>query len=104
MGSGCGSVVGTAVASDIRDPRFESSHRQFYLFDVNCIKNGNWKDKKSRGKSPGWPPFLNCKKILSHLVNSFVCGRSDLGITRLVVVLNRKKEPLKIVEWCEQSF
>ena len=41
MGSGCGSV-GRAVASDSRGPRFESSHRQKFiyielLFTVNCV-------------------------------------------------------------------
>ena len=40
-GSGCGSV-GRAVASDTRDPRFESIHRQKFiyiknLFTVNCV-------------------------------------------------------------------
>ena len=39
--SGCGSV-GRAVASDIRGPRFESSHRQKiinieHLYTVNCV-------------------------------------------------------------------
>ena len=37
MGSGCGSV-GRVVASDSRDPQFESSHRQTFiehLFTVN---------------------------------------------------------------------
>ena len=41
-GSGCGSV-GRAVASDTRDPRFESSQRQKFIFiehvftTVNCV-------------------------------------------------------------------
>ena len=40
-GSGCGSV-GRAVASETRGPRFESSHRQIFiyiehLFTVNCV-------------------------------------------------------------------
>ena len=30
LGSGCGSV-GRAVASDTRDPRFKSSHRQTFI-------------------------------------------------------------------------
>ena len=37
-GSGCGSV-GRVVASDIRGPRFESSHQQVFImniFTVNC--------------------------------------------------------------------
>ena len=54
VGSGCG-TVGRAVASDARDPRFESSHRQFNLlpFDcfINCIENMKMK-KKEAGNSP----------------------------------------------------
>ena len=37
MCSGCGSV-GRAVASDTREPQFESIH-QLILFSINCIKN-----------------------------------------------------------------
>ena len=38
MGSGCGSVGG-AVASDIRGPRFEPSHRHLVdVLSVNCIE------------------------------------------------------------------
>ena len=41
QGSGCGSV-GRVVTSDTRGPRFESSHRQKFiynehLFTVNCV-------------------------------------------------------------------
>ena len=41
LGSGCGSV-GRAVASNIRGPRFKSSHRQKFiyfehLFPINCV-------------------------------------------------------------------
>ena len=36
MRSGCG-AVGRAVASDNRDPWFESSHQQGY-FTINCIQ------------------------------------------------------------------
>ena len=36
-GSGCGSV-GRAVASDTRDPRFESSHWQKFIYILNiCL-------------------------------------------------------------------
>ena len=40
MGSCCG-AVGRAVASNTRDPQFESRHRQFYLQSVLffCIKD-----------------------------------------------------------------
>ena len=33
QGSGCG-AVGRVVASDTRDPRFESSHWQIYLLSI----------------------------------------------------------------------
>ena len=37
QGSGCGSV-GRAVASDTRGPRFDSSHRQKFIYTLNiCI-------------------------------------------------------------------
>ena len=44
LGSDCGSV-GRAVASDNRDPRFESSLQEI-LFTINCI--GKTKIKKKR--------------------------------------------------------
>ena len=49
-GSGGGSV-GRAVASDVRGPRFESSHRQtflsdIYLFTINYIEKTKNKEKK----------------------------------------------------------
>ena len=34
LGSFCGSF-GRAVASDTRGPRFESSHRNFFIYTVN---------------------------------------------------------------------
>ena len=48
-GSGFGSV-GRAVASNIRDSRFNSSHLQI-LFSINCIKSvlKIWK-KQKRGR------------------------------------------------------
>ena len=36
IGSGCGAVRG-AVASNTRDPRFESSHRQI-IFSTHCTE------------------------------------------------------------------
>ena len=38
LDSGCGSV-GRSVASDARDPRFESSHRQIYFLSA-VLKTG----------------------------------------------------------------
>ena len=37
LGSFCGSF-GRAVASDTRGPRFESSHRNFFIYTVNWIE------------------------------------------------------------------
>ena len=50
LGSGCG-TVDSAVASDIRGPGFESSHRQLLLnmFTV-CIKDEN--KRKEAGNGP----------------------------------------------------
>ena len=52
-GSGCGSVD-RAVASDTRDPRFESRHWQTFikhLFTVNCVEKTKIK-KKEAGNGP----------------------------------------------------
>ena len=50
--SGCGSV-GKAVASDTRDPQFESSHQQtLYYLGIYCQK-----DKKKREKRPALAQF-----------------------------------------------
>ena len=59
QGSGCGSV-GRAVASDTKGPRFESSHRQKFLyfystFDYYQLCIGKTKIKKNR---PGMAHFL----------------------------------------------
>ena len=48
LDGGCGSV-GRAVATDIGDPRFESSHRQF-LFTINCTKKTK-RNKKEAGNA-----------------------------------------------------
>ena len=45
ISSGCG-AVGRAVTHDTRDPRFESSHRQF--FTINCIEKTKTKIKEAR--------------------------------------------------------
>ena len=50
VGSGCGSV-GRAVASDSRDPLFESRHRQkisIEHFNVNCIEKTKIKKKRQQ--------------------------------------------------------
>ena len=45
-GSGCSSV-GRAVASDTRGPRFESSHRQNFISNTNCIEKTKIKKERS---------------------------------------------------------
>ena len=53
LGSGCG-TVGRAVASDTRDPRLESSHRQ--ILNLRTVK---YIDKtKINKKMPGMAQFL----------------------------------------------
>ena len=48
MDSGCG-LVDRAVASETRDPRFESNHRQI-LFTINCIiKDKNKENEAGNG-------------------------------------------------------
>ena len=53
VGSGCSSV-GRVVASDTRDPRFESRHWQnFYRTFVYC--HLCWKDKNKEKRGREWP-------------------------------------------------
>ena len=49
MDRGCASV-GSIVASDSRDPWFDSSHRQnlFSMFTFNCIEETNIKKNEAR--------------------------------------------------------
>ena len=62
MGGGCGSV-GRAVASNTRGPRFESSHRQNFIFILNIclLSTVFWKDE-NKEKEAGCGPFK--KKIM----------------------------------------
>ena len=55
--SDCGSAV-RAVASDTRDLRFESSHRQIE-FTINCIE-----ETKIRKKRPGMAQFKYNERLL----------------------------------------
>ena len=58
MGSGCGSV-GRAVAYDTRGPRFESSHRQkfIYILNICLLSTVYWKDE-NKEKEAGDGPFF----------------------------------------------
>ena len=60
MGSGCGSV-GWAVASDTRDPQFESRHRQNFIYQL-------YDRKGEKEKEAGNDPIL-IKKTLNKLVS-----------------------------------
>ena len=51
MGSGCGSV-GTAVASDTRDPQFESRHWQSFIYQLYIRKDD--KKEKEAGNGPSF--------------------------------------------------
>ena len=55
LGSGCGSV-GRVVASNTRDPQFESSSHRQILFTINCIKDV-LKIRKKKKKRRGQPIF-----------------------------------------------
>ena len=76
LGSGCGSV-GRAVASDTRDPRFESSHRQIYIYILNicllCIEK-----MKIKKKRPG----------MAHLKIHSIVGSNPIPIKVETVKLN----------------
>ena len=45
-GSGCGSV-GRAVASDTRDPQFETRHRQNFIYQLYNRKEKNKKEARN---------------------------------------------------------
>ena len=58
MGSGCGSV-GRAVASNTRGPRFESSHRQKFIYTLNIsLLSTVYRKDENKGKKAGNGPFF----------------------------------------------
>ena len=58
MGSGCGSV-GRAVASNTRGPRFESSHRQKFIYTLNIsLLSTVYRKDENKGKEAGNGPFF----------------------------------------------
>ena len=65
LGSGCSSIDRT-VAADIRDPRFESGHCQFYNCQLQliCIEKAKIKEKEA-----GNGPFKN-NKFTTFLPNT----------------------------------
>ena len=66
VGSGCGSV-GKAVASDTRGLRFESSHRQkfIYILNICLLSTVYWKDE-NKEKEAGDGPFFFKKVMLKY--------------------------------------
>ena len=50
MGSGCGSV-GWAVASDTKDPQFESHHQQNFIYQMFKRKDKNKENQARIGPS-----------------------------------------------------
>ena len=69
-GSGCGSV-GRAVASDTRDLRFESCHRQTFLWKI-CQLSTLLKTKIKK-KRPGMPHFLQKRFSFWTVVKMSAC-------------------------------
>ena len=51
MSSGCG-AVGREVAFDTRDPKFKSSHRQFYLLSTVLNRKDENKENRHIGNGP----------------------------------------------------
>ena len=65
LGSDRGSVC-RAVASDTRDPRFDSSHWQDFImniFTVNCCG-----ETKIKRKEPGNGPLKNFLRAFHHCI------------------------------------
>ena len=63
-GSGCGSV-GRAVASNTRDPRFESRHRQSFIYQLYIRKDENKEKEAGNG-----PSFKKTKYLISNKENN----------------------------------
>ena len=76
-GSSCGSV-GRAVASDTRGLRFESSHRQKFIYTLNIclLSTVYWKDE-NKGKEAGNGPFLKNKKATKYSIISSLNWMAD---------------------------
>ena len=69
LGSGCGSV-GRAVASNSRDPQFESSHCQKFILNTYCQLC--WKDE-NKEKEAGNGPFFNKVEVARSEAKLFRC-------------------------------
>ena len=62
-GSGCG-LVARAVTCDTRGSRFESNHRQYFIWNISFIVNSTKKTKKRRKR----PRMVHVKKTLKLVV------------------------------------
>ena len=67
LGSGCGSV-GRVDATNTRGPRFESSHRQkfIYLLNICLLSTVYWKEENKEKRGLEWPIFKKCKIPCGH--------------------------------------
>ena len=74
MGSGGGSVC-RAVASDARDPRFESSHRQIILSDIFLFTVRENKEKRPE----------HCTQGIFHHFNTSIELSSDPDLPELKI-------------------
>ena len=92
MGNDCG-AVGRAVASDSRDPRFQSIHQKYYLLKINYIE----KNEKRRRESPNFLKMLvyrqanetSCRltaNTLCFFLLSVVLSQSALYVFNVVQV------------------
>ena len=80
IGSGCGSV-GRAPAFDTRGPRFESNHRQKFIYWTFIYSQLYWKDENKGKRCREWPNFFLKKPIhwFTLLMNRVI----ELCATRL---------------------
>ena len=78
MGSGCG-LVGRAVASFTRGPRFESSHRQKNVYILNnCLLSTVYRKDENNEKEAGNGPFK--KKniyVADNMSTRLLCEQCD---------------------------
>ena len=73
MGSCCG-AVGIVIASNSRDPRFESSHQQYYLLSTalkTVMKRRKW--KKETGNGPNLKNLLRLNRFWGCVLFNLSC-------------------------------
>ena len=99
LGSGCGSV-GRAAAFNTRGPRFDSSHRQKFIYTLNIclLSTVYWKDE-NKEKEAGNGPFFkkkNCKNLPRRTLVSIesLKGMYDCFLAIELMQFPRAKRPL----------